>query len=160
MKSFAFWVIGLLICAAAEAGSVKPVRGIDVIVEKHPGNTAARMVTTDGDGVFSLGGLEAGSYTLTFNPCPRTNAKTGNSSKSNAVTRFVIDNPGTKSIAVELAHITCAISEEMPLRGTRTPQGSLDSTGVLPAEVFAAGVGIEVQIGAEGVVSGRILGEN
>ena len=46
------------------AGSVKPVRGIDVIVQKNPGNTAVRTVTTDSAGHFTLPVLPVGSYAL------------------------------------------------------------------------------------------------
>ena len=46
------------------ASSVKPVKGIDVVVMKNPGNSAAHIVTTDSDGTFKFPVLEAGSYSL------------------------------------------------------------------------------------------------
>lgn len=48
----------------ATASTVKPVKGIDVVVMKNPGNSAARTVTTDSDGNFKFPVLEAGSYSL------------------------------------------------------------------------------------------------
>ena len=159
MKSPGLCVIAFLIAVVAQASSVKPVKGIDVIVTGNPATSTARTVTSDADGAFTVRGLEAGSYSLTFNPCPYASGKNYNASKSNAVTRFVIDNPGVKSISVELLHIVCAFSEGMPLRATRTPQGGLRVTGALPPEVFAAGIDIEVEIGSEGMVSGTIMAE-
>ncbi len=50
----------------ATASSVKPVRGIDVIVQKNPGNTAARTGTTNEKGEVEFIGLEPGSYSLTI----------------------------------------------------------------------------------------------
>lgn len=46
--------------------SVKPVRGIDVVVQKNPGNSAARSAKTDGDGGFTVSGLAAGEYNIRF----------------------------------------------------------------------------------------------
>jgi hypothetical protein len=148
-----------LVAATAQAGSVKPVRGIDVIVREHPGNTS-RTVTSDGDGVFTVSGLHGGSYTLTFSPCGHTQEKDQRSPKSNSVTRFVLENPDIKTISVQISRVTCAISETMPLRAMRTAQGTLDTVGSLPPDVFAAGVDIEVQISNEGVISGKIIAEN
>ena len=47
-------------------GSVKPVKGIDVIVQKNPGNTAARTGTTNEKGEVEFVGLEPGIYSLTI----------------------------------------------------------------------------------------------
>lgn len=105
---------------------------------------------------FTVRGLDAGSYILTFNPCPYGNGLNHSASKSNAVTRFVIDNPGVKSISVELSHITCAGSEVMPLRASRTPQRSLKVIGALPPEVFAAGIDVEVERHCERNDHGRM----
>lgn len=160
MKSLTLIVTLLFIAPNVEAGSVRPVRGIDVIVQKDPSNPALRTVTSDADGAFTVSGLEAGSYILSFSPCSHVSAQPPNSPKSNTVTRFIIDNPGTKSITVELSRATCAFSAEMPLRAIRTPQGGVDTFGDLPPDVFAAGVNIEVQIGSTGMVTGRILASN
>lgn len=46
----------------SEPRTVKPVRGIDVIVEKEPGNSASREAQTNADGSFTLSGLEKGQY--------------------------------------------------------------------------------------------------
>ena len=48
------------------ASSVRPVRGIDVIVKKDPGNTAARTATTNEKGEVEFVGLEPGNYSLTI----------------------------------------------------------------------------------------------
>src|SRR6185503_13577377 len=50
----------------ATASSVRPVRGIDVVVMKNPGNSAARTGTTNGEGEVEFVGLEPGSYSLTI----------------------------------------------------------------------------------------------
>lgn len=44
--------------------SVKPVKGVDVIVQRVPGNIAVRSVTTDSAGRFTLPVLPIGSYSL------------------------------------------------------------------------------------------------
>jgi len=49
-----------------EPMSNKPVRGIDVIVTKDPGNSASRSAKTDGDGGFTVSGLAAGQYNIRF----------------------------------------------------------------------------------------------
>jgi Carboxypeptidase regulatory-like domain len=149
-------LIALLIAPVAQAA--KSIPGVDVIVKKNPGGSV-RSVTSDAEGAFTVRGLEAGSYTLTFNPCPYGNGMNRNASKLNVVTRFVINNPGLKSISIGLSRITCAISEGMPLRARRTPQGSLEVSGTLSPEVFAAGIDVEVEIGSEGIVSGTITAE-
>jgi hypothetical protein len=46
----------------AKPRGVKPVRGIDVIVEKEPGNSASREAQTNADGGFTLSDLTAGQY--------------------------------------------------------------------------------------------------
>ncbi len=107
MKSLSLCIIAIFIVTVAQAGSVRPIKGVDVIVKKNPGNSSARTVTSDADGAFTVRGLEAGSYTLTFNPCPYATGKNYNASKSNTVTRFVIDNPGVKSISVEFTYNVC-----------------------------------------------------
>ena len=48
------------------ASSVKPVKGIDVVVLKNPGNSAARTGTTNDKGEVEFAGLEPGSYSLTI----------------------------------------------------------------------------------------------
>lgn len=50
---------------ATHASAVKPIRGIDVIVQKQPGNTATRTVKTDANGVATFGKLEKGQYSVT-----------------------------------------------------------------------------------------------
>jgi len=47
-------------------GSVTPVKGIDVIVQKDPGNTAIRTGTTNEKGEVEFAGLEPGNYSLTI----------------------------------------------------------------------------------------------
>jgi hypothetical protein len=47
-------------------GSVRPVKGIDVIVQKNPGNTAVRQAQTDGEGSFTVGDLTPGSYQVSL----------------------------------------------------------------------------------------------
>src|SRR5437588_11650389 len=68
----AFAATSLVVYAAVaklppvEPVSNKPVRGIDVIVQKSPGNTASRSAKTDGDGGFTVSGLAAGQYNIRF----------------------------------------------------------------------------------------------
>jgi hypothetical protein len=69
LSAFALTMICLLSAAAQKgpqstAGSVRPVKGIDVIVQKNPGNTAARTGTSNEKGEVEFAGLEPGSYSL------------------------------------------------------------------------------------------------
>lgn len=48
------------------ASSVKPIKGVDVIVQKNPGNTASRTLTTGEDGEVRFVGLAPGNYSLTI----------------------------------------------------------------------------------------------
>jgi len=82
-------------------------------------------VASDGNGAFTVRGLEAGSYTLTFTPCPHEDKKNYDVTKSNGVTRFAMDNLDVKDISVPISNTLCATSEGMPLRAIKTPQGSL-----------------------------------
>jgi len=45
-------------------GSIKPIKGVDVIVQKKPGNTAVRSLQTDAEGSFTVDTLPPGSYQL------------------------------------------------------------------------------------------------
>lgn len=45
-----------------EPRGVKPVKGIDVIVEKEPGNSASREAQTNADGMFILSDMTTGQY--------------------------------------------------------------------------------------------------
>jgi hypothetical protein len=47
-------------------GSVKPVKGIDVIVQKNPGNTAVRQTQSDAEGSFTVDSLPPGSYQVSL----------------------------------------------------------------------------------------------
>jgi len=71
LSAFALTMICLLSAHAqkgpqATASSVKPVKGIDVVVMKDPGNSAARTGTTNEKGEVEFVGLEPGSYSLTI----------------------------------------------------------------------------------------------
>jgi hypothetical protein len=61
-------VIGLLatVAVSTDATAPKPVKGIDVIVRKHPGTTAVRTQATDLGGTASFGVLEAGTYEVSI----------------------------------------------------------------------------------------------
>jgi len=131
----------ILVGNMAQASSVRPVRGIDVIVQKNPGGTA-RRITTSADGSITVAGLEPGSYTLTFNPCPEKR----DGSQSNPITAFVIANPGTNAIRVTITNATCAVSSGLPLRGVQSA-GNLTVIGEASPDVFAAGVEVDVTIG-------------
>lgn len=64
--------------AQGTAGSVKPIKGVDVIVQKNPGNTAVRTATTDGDGKVKFVGLAPGKYSLVLRKGSKTTeAKVG-----------------------------------------------------------------------------------
>ncbi|MGE0568446.1 MAG: carboxypeptidase regulatory-like domain-containing protein [Bacteroidia bacterium] len=41
-----------------------PVPGVGVVIKKHPGNTAARVIPTDPNGNFEITNLDNGDYTL------------------------------------------------------------------------------------------------
>jgi len=71
LSAFALTMICLLSAYAQKgpqstAGSVTPVKGIDVIVQKNPGNSAARTGTTNEKGEVEFAGLEPGNYSLTI----------------------------------------------------------------------------------------------
>lgn len=71
LSGFALMMICLLSAYAqkapeATASSVKPVKGIDVVVMKNPGNSAARTGTTNEKGEVEFVGLEPGNYSLTI----------------------------------------------------------------------------------------------
>ena len=51
---------------AVEPMSNKPVRGIDVVVLKNPGNSASRQTESDADGNFSVGDLTPGTYQVSL----------------------------------------------------------------------------------------------
>src|SRR4026209_1192572 len=69
LSAFALTIICFL-SADAQKGpqgttsTVKPVKGIDVIVQKNPGNTAARTGTTNEKGEVEFVWLEPGNYSL------------------------------------------------------------------------------------------------
>lgn len=50
------------------ASATKPVKGIDVIVQKNPGNSAARTATTGENGEFTFVDLPPGHYSLRIDP--------------------------------------------------------------------------------------------
>ena len=54
--------------AGAAVGSVTPVKGIDVVVLKNPGNSASRQTQTDAEGSFSVAGsdITPGTYTVSL----------------------------------------------------------------------------------------------
>ena len=69
LSAFALTIICFLSAAAQKdpqgtASSVKPVRGIDVVVMKNPGNSAARTIKTNEKGEVEFVGLEPGNYSL------------------------------------------------------------------------------------------------
>ena len=71
LSAFAFTMLCVFSAAAqkgpqATASTVKPVKGIDVVVLKNPGNSAARTGTTNDKGEVEFAGLEPGSYSLTI----------------------------------------------------------------------------------------------
>ena len=90
LAAFALTMICLLSAAAqkgpqATASSVKPVRGIDVIVKKNPGNSAARTGTTNGEGEVEFVGLEPGNYSLTIVDPSKQKVVKGNASTAGDV---------------------------------------------------------------------------
>ena len=73
MKSFkSYLLIAVLSLSTvfvpnAFPGAVSPVKGIDVIVKKDPGNSAARAVATPNkDGTFSVNLPGPGTYTISY----------------------------------------------------------------------------------------------
>lgn len=80
--------------AMASAGiQARSIPGVDVIVKPQPGNATVARSTTDPNGKFTLSGLAAGSYTLTFTILAaqqvpeQTMGKTYSDSKSNTAAR-------------------------------------------------------------------------
>ena len=71
MKSFksylliAVFVLSTVFVPNAFANASKPVRGIDVVVQKDPGNSASRQhVTPDKDGKIAVALPGPGKYTI------------------------------------------------------------------------------------------------
>src|SRR3954454_18609640 len=105
-----------------------PLRGVDVKLGSNPGGNAAARTTTDAEGNFVVHGLAPGSYTVTINPGPYCDTQTYDASKSNIVTKFVVEHPGLTHITVTIGGVSCAISQGLPLRGQHTRQGLVDVT--------------------------------
>src|SRR5256885_1468088 len=144
-----------IFAVSAQANPGAPLHGIDIKLGKNPGGNAAARTTTDANGNFAVHGLAPGSYTVTINSGPSCDAKATDTPRSNIITKFVVEHPGLTHISTTLANVSCAISRDLPLRGARTPQGLLDITGTLPADIFAAGIAIDVEIGAPGTATGH-----
>ena len=46
--------------------SVRPIKGVDVIVQKNPGNTAVRQTLTDAEGSFTVDSLPPALYQISL----------------------------------------------------------------------------------------------
>jgi len=150
-------LLGFAITVPVHAGV--PIRGIDIKLGRNPGGSVAARTTTAADGNFAVHGLAAGSYTLTLNPGPYCDTNIYDGSKSNIVTRFILDHPETTHIAITIGGVSCAMSQVIAIRGTRTARGVIDVTGSVAPDVFAAGVDIEIQVGPDGTVTGNIASQ-
>jgi Carboxypeptidase regulatory-like domain len=57
---------GLLITSQIVLAATNPVRGIGVVVKKNPGGGKPSNARTNQDGMFTIGSLEPGSYTVSM----------------------------------------------------------------------------------------------
>jgi hypothetical protein len=114
--------------------SVKPVRGIDVIVEKNPGNTAVRTVVTDGEGHFAIPVLPAGLYSLRLS-LPKESRTTTNSTdaaRKGDIGMNAISNMKAREANPSPAEIqTCSITILGAEGGTKTEDWNLETNRII-----------------------------
>jgi hypothetical protein len=80
----------------------KPVKGIDVIVQKDPGNTAVRTATTDQDGKVKFVGLAPGKYSLIIKPAIQAlKQKTGGAADAADSGDYLITIAGASGALIE-----------------------------------------------------------
>lgn len=112
------------------ASAPAPVRGIDVIVRKNPGNSAARTVATDTDGHFEFPVLPAGSYSLILAPPKEsqdTTAKTTHETQ-----KSIIQNIKARETSPPPADIkTCSITILGAVGGTKTEDWNLETNRII-----------------------------
>ena len=152
------WSVTMTLVFLATTAIAKPgqgIPGVDVVLKKKPGGSIARTVATDATGNFELRNVEAGSYSLAINSCVRADA-VQKPQHINAITRFVMANPGSTNATITITGSTCVLSEHLPLRGQRNPQGAISATGELPLDVLAAGADMDIEVGADGMITGRL----
>jgi len=104
----------------------KGVAGVNVVVKQNP----TKRSVTDARGSFSLEGLPAGSYTLTFRPEKAKDTKTASTTKAIVASSYSIKVDGTKR----------------PI----TKSG-------LTSDALLAGLDVPVEVGAGAKVRGQVL---
>jgi hypothetical protein len=104
----------------------KGVAGVNVVVKQNP----TKRSVTDARGSFSLEGLPAGSYTLTFRPQKAKDTKTASTTKAIVASSYSIKVDGTKR----------------PI----TKSG-------LTSDALLAGLDVPVEVGAGAKVRGQVL---
>jgi hypothetical protein len=101
------------------------VAGVVVVVKQNP----TKRAVTDARGNFSLEGLPAGSYTLSFRPQKAGDTKTASTTK-----------------------VTVATSYSIKVEGTKRPVNQ-----TLTSDKLLAGVDVPVEVGAGAKVGGQVL---
>lgn len=161
-----FKIVGVVLLVAVSAYAVvlagvqaRSIPGVDVIVKKNPGSANSSKTTTDANGKFTLNGLDAGSYTLTFTILAaqqvpeQTTGKTYTDSKSNTAARtsvgsedlftfkgwpyeFRLKSAGVTYGTGTITKIRSAIVIEIPItvtgNGTIAISGIVQSNEVIP----------------------------
>lgn len=112
--------------AYGQAPRSKGVAGVSVLVKQNP----TKRTATDAGGKFSLEGLPAGSYTLSFRPQKAKDTKTASTTKAIVATSY--------SIKVE---------------GTKRPV----TLSALTSDKLLEGVDIQIEVGAGAKVRGQVL---
>lgn len=112
--------------AYGQAPAPKGVAGVSVVVKQSP----AKHTLTDARGAFSLEGLPAGSYTLSFRLQKAQDTKTASTTKT-----------------------TVATSYSIKIEGTKRP---VTQSG-LTSDKLLAGVDVPVEVGAGAKVRGQVL---
>ena len=141
------FLVFALVPAVALASGVKPVRGIDVIVEKRPPGGTVKRATTDAEGSVVFSDLEPGHYVITIDPCAdHTNAAEGR--PIDPLVNALAQNPDAKSLVVQMSGTTCPQSSDLPLRTTRASDGTRNAIGTVPLIRAPGGLAIDADVGA------------
>ena len=110
--------------------SVKPVKGIDVVVLKDPGNTAVRTVTTDSEGHFTFPVLPAGSYYLKLREWNKASMEQSDISTKKAEGGVISPNDPVSQLKSEDIK-SCSITIIGAKDGKRTVDWNLETNRII-----------------------------